>query len=132
MKLAYVAADPAYTVATDLVYLAVSLLLTMGVGRTLYTHGRMFLVDAFHGNETLADSVNHLLLVGFYLINLGYATFALSYGARPWDLASAIECFSTKIGLVMIVLALMHFINLRLFSVWRRRARMEGIAAESR
>src|SRR3712207_7026266 len=44
---------------------------------TLFRSGRAFLIDAFHQNEALADSVNHLLVVGFYLINLGYVSLAL-------------------------------------------------------
>jgi hypothetical protein len=65
--------------------------------------------------------VNHLLVVGFYLINVGYVTLALKYGARPGDLTTAIEALSTKIGRVLIVLGFMHFFNLFLFSRLRRR-----------
>ena len=59
-------------------YLLISLAMTVWVGRTLFTHGRPFLVDAFRGNEELADSVNHLLIVGFYLVNLGYVTLMMA------------------------------------------------------
>jgi hypothetical protein len=79
-------------------------------------------VDAFHGNEALADSVNHLLVVGFYLINIGYDALALKYGAKPVDLQTAIEFFSTKIGLVLLVLGGMHFFNMYVFSRLRRSA----------
>ena len=61
-------------ISTYLIYLAVSIALTIWVARTLHKNGRVFLVDVFHGNEALADSVNHLLVVGFYLINFGYVT----------------------------------------------------------
>lgn len=114
--------DPAYTVATYAAYLAVSVLLTVWVAHTLHKNGRIFLVDAFLGNEALADSVNHLLVVGFYLINVGYVTLALKYGDKPRDLQSAVEFFSTKIGLVLLVLGAMHFFNLFVFSRMRRRA----------
>jgi hypothetical protein len=114
--------DPNYTVAAYAVYLACSLVLTIWVARTLHANGRVFLVDAFLGNETLADSVNHLLVVGFYLINIGYVALALKYGDKPWDLQTAIEFFSTKIGMVLLVLGGMHFMNLWVFSRLRRRA----------
>ncbi len=55
-------------VVTYVVYLLLSIALTVWVARTLFKNGRIFLVDVFHGNEALADSVNHLLVVGFYLI----------------------------------------------------------------
>ena len=65
-----------WIIAAYLTYLAISMALTVWVARTLHTNGRIFLVDSFHGNEKLADSVNHLLVVGFYLINIGYVTLA--------------------------------------------------------
>ncbi|HKF94777.1 MAG TPA: hypothetical protein VKB96_09275, partial [Gammaproteobacteria bacterium] len=64
-------------VITYLLYLAISIALTVWVAQTLFKNGRLFLVDVFHGNEALADSVNHLLVVGFYLINLGYVSLML-------------------------------------------------------
>ena len=60
-----------------LVYLLVSIAVTVWVARTLHANGRAFLLDAFHGQESLADSVNHLLVVGFYLINLGWIVMTL-------------------------------------------------------
>ena len=66
-----------YEVTTYLLYLAVSISITVWVARTLHKNGRIFLVDSFLGNEALADSVNRLLVVGFYLVNLGYVSLAL-------------------------------------------------------
>lgn len=110
-----------YAVYTQLIYLVVSLVVTVWVARTLFRNGRVFLVDAFGQNETLADSVNHLLVVGFYLVNIGYVTLALRYGPKPSDLLGSIEFASTKIGLVLVVLGIMHFGNLYVFSRFRRR-----------
>lgn len=107
------------------IYLLISIGVTVWVARTLHHNGRIFLVDSFLGNETLADSVNHLLLVGFYLINLGYVTLALKYGDKPGTPAEAIEYLSTKIGIVLLVLGVMHFVNIKVFASMRRRA-MEG------
>jgi hypothetical protein len=70
----------------------------------------------------MADSVNHLLVVGFYLINVGYIALALKYGEKPVDVQSAVEFLSTKIGLVLVVLGGMHFFNMFVFSRMRRRA----------
>ena len=68
------------TVWTYLIYLAISVTLTVWVAKTLHKNGRIFLVDAFAGNEPLADSINHLLVVGFYLVNIGFVNLALKYG----------------------------------------------------
>src|SRR5215831_10972449 len=110
------------TVTMYLVYLAISVLLTVWVARTLHKNGRIFLVDSFLGNEPLADSVNHLLVVGFYLINIGFVTLALKYGEKAVDAQSGLEILSSKVGLVLVVLGVMHFFNLFVFSRLRRRA----------
>ena len=116
--------------ASYLIYLAVSVLITVWVAHTLSTNGYRFLVDGFGGDEALARSVNHLLVVGFYLVNLGFVSLALRYGDKPVDLASAIEFLSTKIGIVLLVLGVMHFFNLRVISGYRRRLRDRSALAE--
>ena len=110
------------TIITYLAYLLISVCLTVWVARTLHKNGRIFLVDSFLGNEPLADSVNHLLVVGFYLMNIGFVTLALKYGVKATDAQEALESLSTKIGLVLLVLGFMHFFNLAVFTCLRRRA----------
>ena len=109
-------------VVTYLLYLLISVVLTVWVARTLFKNGRIFLVDVFHGNEPLADSVNHLLVVGFYLINLGYVSLALKVANAVGTWREGIETLSWKVGLVLLVLGAMHFFNLFVFSKMRRRA----------
>lgn len=110
-----------YTVIGYLLYLPISIAMTIWVARTLHRNGRVFLVAAFRGNEVMADAVNHLLVVGFYLINIGFITFALRYGTKPTDLQSMIEFLSMKLGVVLLVLGAMHFFNMFNFDKMRRK-----------
>jgi len=107
---------------TYIVYIALSIPLTIWVAHTLHKNGRIFLIDSFRGNERLADSVNHLLVVGFYLINIGYVALALKERIAPTDVREVLETISRKIGVVMLVLGAMHFFNILVFSKMRRRA----------
>ncbi len=111
------------TILAYIAYLLISIGLTVWVARTLHKNGRIFLVEAFRGNEALADSVNHLLVVGFYLVNIGYVALALQFGDKPHTLENAIEYLSTKIGLVLLVLGVMHFLNLAVFARARNSMR---------
>jgi hypothetical protein len=112
-----------FIVGCYITYLAICLTVTVWVARTLQKNGRVFLVDAFHGNTELADSVNHLLVVGFYLINVGYVALVLRATETLNTLRGAIELVSDKIGLVLLVLGFMHFFNLFVFSRIRKRSR---------
>lgn len=111
-----------YIVPCYLIYLAISVIVTIWVARALHNCGRIFLVDAFDGRKPLADSVNDLLVVGFYLINVGYVTLALKSAEDPVTLRQAIEVLSGKLGLVVLILGLMHFFNLFVFSRIRKRS----------
>jgi hypothetical protein len=107
-------------VVTYLAYLFLSIALTAWVARTLHKRGAIFLIDAFHGNAQLADSINHLLVVGFYLINIGFVSLALKTPAVISNSRSAIELLSDKMGMVLLILGGMHFFNLYVFSRIRR------------
>lgn len=111
-----------YILVSYIAYLAVSLAVTVWVAATLHRNGRVFLVDAFHGNTELAASVNHLLVVGFYLINIGYVTLALRSGAELANARQAIELVCDKIGVVLLVLGFMHFFNIFVLNRLRKRS----------
>jgi hypothetical protein len=101
-----------------LLYLVISVGATVWVGRSLSRNGGPFLVNCFKGAEQLADSINHLLLVGFYLINIGFVAVALRYGGRPTNLEDGIVLLSSKVGVVLLVLGGMHLLNMVVFSRW--------------
>ena len=105
------------------IYIVVSIAMTIWVARTLHKNGRIFLVESFHGNAELADSVNRLLVVGFYLVNIGFVLMWLRTEARITDTRILIETLSKQLGIVLLVLGAMHFINLIVFANMRANAR---------
>jgi hypothetical protein len=113
------------TVTTYAVYLMLAVPLTIWVARTLHKNGRVFLVDCFHGREDLAESVNHLLVVGFYLVNIGFVALYLRVASEVEELRGIFEVVSAKVGVVLLVLGAMHFFNLLVFTKLRRRAELE-------
>lgn len=108
---------------TELLYLLISAVVTIWVGRALYRNGEIFLVDVFDRDATLAGAVNRLLLVGFYLLTLGFVTVALKADRPPADAVGALETLSTKVGAVLLVLGLVHMTNVYVFNKLRNRAR---------
>jgi len=102
-------------------YTITSIGMTIWVARTLHKNGRIFLLDAFNGKDEMADSVNHLLVVGFYLINLGFILLFLRFGTPPETLVDGIEYIATKLGVVLLVLGGMHFFNMFNFNRMRKK-----------
>jgi uncharacterized membrane protein len=104
-----------------IIYLTISVVTTVVVASTLHKHARPFLVDVFSGNERVGDAVNSLLVVGFYLLNVGLVAVMLKYGELAFDIESSLEVVSSKFGLVLLILGGMHFFNV--FVCWCIRAK---------
>jgi hypothetical protein len=115
-----------YIIITYSFYLVITIALTIWVARTLFKNGKVFLIDIFHGNKELADSVNNLLLVGFYLINIGYAVYTLQVTSAISNVQQVIEKLSLKIGLIILILGAMHFFNLYIFFTLRKKATQDS------
>lgn len=116
-------------VVQQLTYLTLSLGTTVWVGTTLFKNGAAFLADTFLGKERLADSVNRLLLVGFYLINGGWVARSIKASTPPWAASQVIENVATSYGGVLLILGVMHFGNLYVLNRMRRRAMADRNAA---
>ena len=110
------------TVITYIGYLAIAVPLTIWVARTLHKNGRVFLLKRMNGDEELADSVNRLLVVGFYLVNLGFVSLYLKMSQQPDGVSGIFEALSGKLGVVMLILGGMHFFNIWLFARMGRGA----------
>lgn len=116
-----------YIIPTYVTYLVVTIALTIWVAKTLFKNGKVFLIDIFHGNKELADSVNNLLLVGFYLVNIGYAVYTLQVHSAIVNAQEMIEMLSVKIGFVILLLGAMHFFNLFVFFKLRKKATEQNL-----
>ena len=102
-------------------YLLISLGMTVWVAHTLHNHGEVFLVECFGHNERLARSTNDLLVVGFYLINIGWILLTLEYGTEPATWTDVIKFVSSKVGLAVVVLGGMHFFNMHAIARFGRK-----------
>jgi hypothetical protein len=117
-------------------YLLISIAITIWVAHTLHSNGEVFLIQCFGHNQSVAKSTNHLLVVGFYLVNIGFITLTLSLGKEPATYTEAIRFLSSKVGLAVLVLGGMHFFNMtaiarygRKVNDWLTDRRAEAMAA---
>ena len=92
-------------------YGVISIGLVTWLASTLYANGALFLEEVFPGREQLAGAMNRLLVTGFVMLNLGWAALLLRAG-EPADGAAAVEALALRLGLLLIILALLHFVNL--------------------
>ena len=112
-----------FLVPVYLAYAAATIALTVFLARTLFRNGAVFLEGVFKEEPKLAEAVNKLLVVGFYLLNLGYAALIMKADAASTTVEAA-EVLAWKLGALLLSLGTMHFLNLYLFYRIRRRSRV--------
>ena len=109
---------------TFIVYIAISIFITVFVARTLSKNGLAFLIDGFDGNRELAESINHLLVVGFYLLNIGFVLLRMRTGVNIDTAEDLIVYMASNVGFVLMFLGGMHFFNM--FAIHRFRQRIKA------
>ena len=112
-----------YLLITYIAYIILTLILTFWVGKTLFVNGKIFLMDIFKNDELLVNSINKLLLIGFYLINFGYALRNLIERSQVNSAVQSVEMLSRKVGLIIITLGIMHFLNLFVLFAMRSKSK---------
>ncbi len=112
-----------------LAYTVTAVSLVVFLARTLNRNGKVFLEDSFDQKE-LAHSVNQLLVVGFYLLNLGYALLVYQLKPSYETLTLAFNELVVKIGILLLSLGVIHMLNMFVF--WRIRAARQQTRDRSR
>ncbi len=92
------------------IYLAVSIGMTIWVARVLSRSGEVFLTRCFGQDTELAASTNRLLVIGFYLVNIGFICLRLN--TWPAQQIELIPTLGSRIGVSILVLGVMHFFNM--------------------
>ncbi len=102
-------------------YLVISIALTIWVARVLSSTGETFLIRCFGHDADLARSTNRLLVIGFYLVNLGF--IGLRLGAWTPGNVNLISEVGTRVGVTLLVLGVMHFFNMLMIARMGRTIR---------
>ena len=100
------------------IYALVALGLTVGLAMTLHRHGKMFLMELFPGNVQVAKAINSMLVTGFFMLNLGYG-FLISRTEASATAFEATESLIQKLGVLLVSLGAIHFVNMGVF--WKIR-----------
>ena len=95
-----------------IIYLLITYLITVKVGKVLFKNGRIFILSILKDDEELTDFINKILLVGYYLMNLGYATIMLRFWKTIYNSAELVASVSIMTGRIVLSLAVMHYINM--------------------
>jgi hypothetical protein len=110
-----------YNIIGYLIYLPVSFYITLYIGKVLYREGVLFLIDSFQGNVELAAICNRFLLIGYYLLNLGYVAVSINFWNKIQSVTQLVEELGLRVGAIATGLAIIHFFNLVIFSLFHKQ-----------
>lgn len=99
------------------IYLPVTVYITVVVGHRLYSDGAYFIRDLFPTQRLLADQINKFLLIGYYLLNLGYVAISLTFWKEVSTLLQVAEELSIRLGLIVLTLGIIHYLNMVVLAI---------------
>lgn len=101
-----------YNVSAYIIFLALMIFIIVYVGRYFYSNGRVFIISLVKGNVSLADHINKLLLIAYYLFNIGYSFIQLKQWQKLTNLEMLFSSLASNIGALIFILAITHYFNM--------------------
>jgi len=110
-----------YIITVYTIYSILAIALIAWLAAILFRNGAHFLTVVFRENLVLAKAVNRLLVTGFIMFSLGFASLTVAGG----DAGTSSEAFETsthKFGILLVVLAIAHLFNMLVLNNMRKTA----------
>lgn len=92
-------------------YLLIGIPAIVWVGLDLYKNGLSLIVNLYQDLE-LSKTINKLLLVGYYLVNIGYLALTVAVPRGEIPVSEGLEIIAGKLGLILLILGLLHLNNI--------------------
>ena len=110
-----------YNIFSYFIYGCITIYIIWWVGKLFHRNGRIFILRLFHQDELLSDTTNNILLLAYYLFNIGYVIIQFSFWERVTGFESMIASISMKTGLLILILAATHYFNMMLIYFLSKR-----------
>ena len=100
-----------FNVISYLIYLVIIILVIIRVGHLCYENGIIY-SKHFNVDKQIGETINKILLIGYYFINIGYAVITISSWEIVTTLAKIFESVTSHLGYIILPLAVLHYFNL--------------------
>ncbi len=101
-----------FNITAYIIYTLAMFFIIYRLGKMFHINGRVFILRLYRGNEAATDSINNLLLIAYYLFNMGYVFLKLKTWEKVQSLEQLTTSLSSNIGLLVLMLALLHYMNM--------------------
>lgn len=109
-----------FNIISYLIYLAITFYITIIVGWKVYKLGFIYLKNMIH-NHSICQAINNLLLIGYYLVNLGFSAICLRNWQHIDNISMMFSSVASKIGFILLILGSLHFINITIIYIINKK-----------
>jgi hypothetical protein len=106
-----------YNVFAYMIYLLLTVFIIVYVGRMFYRNGRVFILGLMKGDAATTDHLNRILLIAYYLFNIGYAFMKLRFWQKVVNLEMLVSSIANNMSILIFILASTHYMNMLM--IWR-------------
>ena len=104
-----------------LIYLSLTSIIIIKVGKSCYDNGNIFVSQLIPNHEELCHQINKMLLIGYYLLNLGYCAMTIISWEKIQTSNQLIEIIATKSAIIILTIGFMHYINIILLTKYIKK-----------
>lgn len=94
------------------IFLAIVVYIIVVIGRICYRNGNVYVLSLMPGHEDLCIRINRMLLIGYYLINIGYAATTLIRWRTITTYAQLVDMTASALAIIICMLAVLHYLNI--------------------
>jgi vacuolar-type H+-ATPase subunit I/STV1 len=95
-----------------LIYISLTTVITFIVGNSLHKTGKVFLSHLFTKELDVMLTVNNILLIGYYLLNIGFALYTMNNWDKITTVSQLIQDTGYHISIILMTLGIIHYFNI--------------------
>ncbi|SHJ02936.1 hypothetical protein [Flavobacterium terrae] len=101
-----------YNILGYIIFLSIITFIIVVVGKICYRNGNIYVSELIPEHAELCHQINKTLLVGYYLVNIGYSSMTLIYWKDILTIQQLIETISVKTSIIAFILCFLHYSNI--------------------
>ncbi|MFC7773742.1 hypothetical protein [Flavobacterium sp. GCM10027622] len=96
-------------IAGYVIFLIIISYIILVVGKICYRNGNIYVASLIPEHMDLCQQINKMLLIGYYLVNLGYSAMTIVNWEAITSIQQLVEIIATKTAIIVLLLSLLHY-----------------------
>ncbi|RZJ49400.1 MAG: hypothetical protein EOO44_18350 [Flavobacterium sp.] len=94
------------------IYLSITILIILKVGKICYRNGNIYVAELIPNHADICQQINQVLLLAYYLLNIGYCAMTLISWEKISSSTQLIEVIGVKTAIIVFIISILHYFNI--------------------